>query len=171
MLKVKKSDKSTRRSMLERVKEIFSFIDQQDRAFPKSKLKQIGLNPTSAENWLKMIEYIQNQPRIRLISSDKNTLVEKIEGKYQAMIRRVVTNESIPFEERYILLSNYLPSLYTREKLEIDRKKSKSELEFPKTKEELIQFVKNNNIQVSDIDNLEDLLVAVKNWFVMTGLI
>ena len=86
------------------------------------------------------------------------------------MIRRVVTDESIPFEERNLLLSNYLPSLYTREKLEIDRKKSKVELEFPKTKEDLIQFVKNKNILVSDINNFENLLVAVKSWIEINGL-
>ena len=108
-----KESKANRRSMVERAEDIFSFIDKQDHAFSKSKLKEIGLNPSSAENWLKMIEYIQNQPRIRLISSDKNTLVEKIEGRYQAMIRRVIADESIPFEERDLLVKNYLPSLYT----------------------------------------------------------
>ena len=117
-----------------------------------------------------MIEFIQNQPRIRLISSEKNILVEKIEGKYQAMIRRVITDESMPFEERELLLRNYLPSLYTREKLEIDRKKPWDEISFPRNKEELIQFVKKENIPVSYLDNLEELLVVVKNWFGLNKL-
>jgi len=166
MVKTKTYDKSVRRSMLERVEEIFSFIERQNCAFPKSKLKDIGLNPSSAENWLKMIEYIQNQPRIRLIISEKNVLVEKIEGKYQAMIRRVITDETIPFEDRDQLLRNYLPSLHTRERLEVDRRKSKGEQEFPRTKEGLKQFVIDNGLKVSNSDNLEELLVAVKNWFV-----
>ena len=171
MSKTKKPTITPRRSMLERVNEIFTFIDKQDRAFPKSKLKEIGLNPNSAENWLRMIEFIQNQPRIRVISSEKNTLVEKIEGKYQAMIRRVITDESIPFEERDLLLGNYLPSLYTREKLGLDRKYN-NELEFPRTKNELIQFVKDKSIEIpnEDMDNLEVLLTSVKNWFVKRGL-
>ena len=170
MSKEEKSQNPNRRSMLERVEEIFNFIERQDSAFPKSKLKEIGFNPNSAENWLKMIEFIQNQPRIRLISSEKNILVEKIEGKYQAMIRRVITDESMPFEERELLLRNYLPSLYTREKLEIDRKKPWDEISFPRNKEELIQFVKKENIPVSDLDNLEELLVVVKNWFGLNKL-
>lgn len=161
-----KPNRLARRSMLERVEEIFNLIDKQNRAFPKSKLKEIGLNPTSAENWLKLIEFIQNQPRIRLISSEKNTLVEKVEGKYQAMIRKVVTDETLPFEERELLLKNYLPSLYTREKLEIDRKRSNEEIMFPRTKSELIEFVTKNNIEIADKDSLEELLIAVKNWFV-----
>lgn len=170
MANTKKLPKPTRRSMLERVEEIFTFIDKQDQAFPKSKLQEIGLNPASAENWLTLIEFIQNQPRIRLISSEKNILVEKIEGKYQAMIRRVIADESIPFEERELLLRNYLPSLYTREKLEIDRKRATKEKRFPKTKEELMQFVNDNNLQISDINNLEELLIVVKRWFADNNL-
>jgi hypothetical protein len=113
--------KPKRRNMLERVEEIFNFIEIQYEVFPKSRLKEIGINPSSAENWLKLIEYIQNQPRIRLISSKNNLLIEKIEGKYQAMIRKVITDETIPYEQRSLLISNYLPSLYTREKLELER--------------------------------------------------
>lgn len=164
------SSDSTRRSLLERAEQIFKFIEKQNKAFPKSRLKEIGLNPNSAENWLTMIEYIQNQPRIRLVSAEKNTLVEKVEGKYQAMIRRVVIDETLPFAEREILLRNYLPSLYTREKLEIERKKSFEEVEFPRTKEELKNFVKTNNLEIEDEENVEELLVTVKNWFTTMGL-
>ena len=46
-----------------------------------------------------MIEFIPNQPRIRLISSENNSLVEKTEGKYHSMIKRVTSDKSIPFEE------------------------------------------------------------------------
>ncbi|MHA2366547.1 MAG: hypothetical protein ACXAC7_21505 [Candidatus Hodarchaeales archaeon] len=161
--KSKKSIK--RRSMIERIEEIFLFIEKQDMAFPKSRLKEIGINPASAENWLKIIEYIQNQPRIRLISSENNLLIEKIEGKYQAMIRRVITDESISFEQRDLLLRNYLPSLYTREKLELNRYGKNDNLDFPKTKAELVQFVEDYDIFVFDKNNLEELLVAVKKWF------
>ena len=124
--KVVKSQKSIekkpkRRTMLERVEEIFKFIEKQYEVFPKSKLKEIGINPSSAESWLKLIEYIQNQPRIRLVSSKNNLLIEKIEGKYQAMIRKVITDETIPYEQRTLLINNYLPSLYIREKIDLER--------------------------------------------------
>ena len=165
MITKNESNTSVRRSLQERAEQIFNFIEKQNKAFPKSKLKEIGLNPNSAENWLTLIEYIQNQPRIRLVSAEKNTLVEKVEGKYQAMIRRVVIDETLPFEAREILLRNYLPSLYTREKLEIERKKSFEDVEFPRTKEELKKFVRTNNLEIKDEENVEELLVTVKNWF------
>lgn len=109
--------------MLERAERIFHFIDNQPEAFPKSRLKEIGLNPSSAESWLRLIEYIQNQPRIRLTSSENTLLVEKIESKYHSMVRKVITDDSIPYEQRELLLSNYLPSLYIREQLELERKR------------------------------------------------
>lgn len=126
--KKSETEKTTkRRSMIERVEEIFNFIEKQYEVFPKSRLKEIGLNPESAENWLRLIKFIQNQPRIRLIETEKGFLVEKIEGKYQAMIRKVVTDESIPFENRMMLLDNYLPSLITRERLELERLEKESD--------------------------------------------
>ena len=126
-MKSETEKKIKRRSMIERVEEIFNYIDQQYEVFPKSRLKEIGINPASAENWLKSIEFIQNQPRIRLIETENNLLVEKIEGKYQAMIRKVAIDETISYENRILLLSNYLPSLITRERLELERVKKESE--------------------------------------------
>jgi hypothetical protein len=131
--KTKKKEKQDvkRRSMVERAEEIFKFIENQYEVFPKSRLKEIGINPSSAENWLKLIEFIQNQPRIRLVESKNNLLVEKVENKYQAMIRKVITDESVSLEDRLTLLNNYLPSLVTRERLGLERmtkERSNSEL-------------------------------------------
>jgi len=115
--------KRRRRTLQERIQEIFSFIDLQTDVFPKSRLKDIGINPHTAENWLKMIEYIQNQPKIRLIQSDHNTLIEKVEGKYQALMRTQITDETIPFEQRLLNITDYLKSLYTRERIRTDQDK------------------------------------------------
>ena len=79
-----KSKESQRRTLQERIEAIFQFIDNENEIFPKSRLKEIGLNPRTAEKWLKLIEYIQNQPKIRLIQTGHNTLIEKVEVKYQA---------------------------------------------------------------------------------------
>ena len=112
------SKKSThRRTLEERIEAIFQFIDTQEDVFPKSRLKEIGLNPDTAGKWLKLIEYIQNQPKIRLIKTSHNTLVEKVEGKYQAMMRKMIIDETVPFEERLEYITDYLKSLYTRERL------------------------------------------------------
>jgi hypothetical protein len=106
-----------RRTNLERIKDIFTFIENQIDVFPKSKFKEIGLNPRTAEMWLKMIEYIQNQPRIRLIQAEHNLLVEKVEGKYQALMRKMSVDENVPFDQRMQYLTDYLKSLYIREKV------------------------------------------------------
>lgn len=111
-----------RRTLQERVEAIFKFIDSQEQVFPKSRLKEIGLNPRTAEKWLKLIDYIQNQPKIRLIQTEHNTLIEKVEGKYQALMRRLIIDETIPFEQRLQSITDYLKSLYTRERFDELRK-------------------------------------------------
>ena len=110
-------ESNQRRTLQERVDAIFKFIDAQKDIFPKSRLKEIGLNPLTAEKWLKLIEFIQNQPKIRLIQTEHNTLIQKVEGKYQALMRKMVVDETIPFEQRLQLVTDYLKSLYTRERL------------------------------------------------------
>jgi len=105
-----------RRTLQERVEAIFEFIDSQNDIFPKSRLKEIGLNPNTAEKWLKLINFIQNQPKIRLIQTEHNTLIEKVEGKYQALMRKMILDETIPFEQRLQNITDYLKSLYTRER-------------------------------------------------------
>jgi hypothetical protein len=112
-----KKDPTQRRTLQERVEAIFKFIDSQNDVFPKSRLKEIGLNPGTAEKWLKLIIFIQNQPKIRLIQTEHNTLIEKVEGKYQALMRKMVEDETIPFEQRLQHITDYLKSLYTRERL------------------------------------------------------
>ena len=110
-------EKPKRRTIQERVETIFKFIEAQTEPFPKSRLKEKGINPKAAEKWLSLIEYIQNQPKIRLIKTEHNTLIEKVEGKYQALMRKRFTDESIPFEQRVRDVTDYLGSLYTRERL------------------------------------------------------
>ncbi|MFX1567085.1 MAG: hypothetical protein ACFFCV_01820 [Promethearchaeota archaeon] len=106
-----------RRTLIERVEAIFKFIDTQKNVFPKSRLKEIGLNPRAAEKWLILIDFIQKQPKIRLIQTEHNTLIEKAEGKYQALMRKMVLDENLPFEQRLQHITDYLKSLYTRERL------------------------------------------------------
>ncbi len=110
-------EKPKRRTIEERVEAIFEFIDAQNDVFPKSRLKEIGINPKAAEKWLKLIDFIQKQPKIRLIQTEHNTLIEKVEGKYQALMRRMVLDESLTFEQRLQHVTDYLKSLYTRERV------------------------------------------------------
>ncbi|WP_371804328.1 hypothetical protein [Candidatus Lokiarchaeum ossiferum] len=105
-----------RRTNQERIEDIFKFIEKQNGVFPKSQLKEVGLSPSAAEKWLNIIEFIQAQPKIRLIKTKNTTLVEKIEGKYQVYMRKLMIDESIPPEQRIEASNNYLRSLYSRER-------------------------------------------------------
>ncbi|MFW9923967.1 MAG: hypothetical protein ACFFDW_11845 [Candidatus Thorarchaeota archaeon] len=120
-------DSAQRRTLRERVEDIFKFIDLQDDVFPKSRLKEIGLNPTVAENWLDLIVYIQSQPKIRLIQSENNTLIEKIEGKYQTLMQKRMTDEMLPFDQRLQSAMDYIKTLATRERIRIDMKEKKKQ--------------------------------------------
>ena len=111
------NEKPKRRTIQERVEAIFRFINSQNDAFPKSRLKEIGLNPQSAEKWLKLIDYIQSQPKIRVIQTEHNSIIEKVEGKYQALMRKRILDETLPFEHRLQSLTDYLKSQLTREQL------------------------------------------------------
>jgi hypothetical protein len=110
-------EKPKRRTIEERVEAIFEFIDTQKDVFPKSRLKEIGINPKAAEKWLKLIDYIQYQPKIRVIQTEHNTLIEKVEGKYQALMRKMILDGSLSFEQRLQHVTDYLKSLYTRERV------------------------------------------------------
>jgi len=106
-----------RRTLRERAEAIFKFIKTQKNAFPKSRLKEIGLNPKAAEKWLDLIDYIQKQPKIRLLKSEHNTLIEKVEGDYQALMRKKSLDDSLPFEQRLQSVTDYMKSLYARERI------------------------------------------------------
>ena len=114
-----------RRSIQERVEAIFKFIKAQEGVFPKSRLKEIGLNPKAAEKWLSLIEFIQEQPRIRLVQSEHNTLIEKVEGGYEALMRKRIIDESIPIEKRTQSLIDYLSAIGIRERIGVDRVQKK----------------------------------------------
>ncbi len=110
-------EKPKRRTIQERVEAIFKFIESQKDVFPKSRLKEIGINPKDAEKWLKLIDFIQYQPKIRLVQTEHNTLIEKVEGKYQALMRRMIMDETLSFEQRLQHVTDYMKSLYARERL------------------------------------------------------
>ena len=111
------NEKPKRRTLQERVEAIFQFIDSQKKIFPKSKLKGIGINPKDAEKWLILIDYIQKQPKIRLIQTEHNTFIEKIEGKYQALMRKMILDDKFTYEQRLQIMTDYLNSQYTRERV------------------------------------------------------
>ena len=109
--------KRTPRTLIQRAKDIFSLINNEENSFPKSNLKYAGLNPDTAEKWLELIIFIQSQPRIRLIKTSRNTVVEKLEKKFSQMSLRYFLDESQPLETRLQSLRDYADSIIFQQRL------------------------------------------------------
>ncbi|MFW9919196.1 MAG: hypothetical protein ACFFED_06340 [Candidatus Thorarchaeota archaeon] len=110
-----------RRTLAERVESIFEFIDMQPEPFPKSEFQKIGLNPTTAESWVRLIEYIQNQPMIKVTQMGSSTYIERLENRYLSMLRKRVLNPSLSMKERTQTMEDYIGALITLEKIEDGR--------------------------------------------------
>ena len=119
-------ESKNRRTLLERAKAIFNFIDYLDEPFAKSQLQDIGLNPATADKWLDLIVYIQRQPRIRLIKTRRTTIIEKHEQKYHTMSREIFMDTTKSYEERFNALRDYFNALVTSERL-------RDQVEIPQT--------------------------------------
>jgi len=104
------------RTLLQRAKEIFSLIENEENSFPKSRLKNAGFNPDTAEKWLELIIFIQRQPRIRLIKTTRNTVVEKLEGRFSQMSLKYFLDETQPLERRLRSLGAYADSIIVQQR-------------------------------------------------------
>ncbi len=109
------------RTLTERAQSIFRFIEMQEGPFPKSELQRIGFNPTTAESWIRLIEFIQSQPRIKVAKMGSSVYVEKLENKYLSMLRKRVLDSSLSLRERTQTMDDYINALLTLEKIEIGR--------------------------------------------------
>jgi len=110
-----------RRTLAERAESIFRFIDAQPEPFPKSEFQRIGLNPSTAESWVRLIEYIQSQPRVKVTKMGSSTFVEKLENKYLSMLRKRVLDSSLSLKEREATMNDYVSALITLERSESGR--------------------------------------------------
>jgi hypothetical protein len=113
--------KKRRRTLAERAESIFGFIDAQPGSFPKSEFQRIGFNPTTAENWVRLIEYIQSQPRIMVTRIRSSTYIEKIENKYLSMLRRRILDSGLSRAERSKTMDDYINALMALESAELGR--------------------------------------------------
>lgn len=64
-----------RRTTLERVQAIFKLIAEKKKVF-KTDFENIGFNTRSAEEWMKIIMFIQNQPKITRFERGRTTIYE-----------------------------------------------------------------------------------------------
>jgi hypothetical protein len=109
------------RTMTERVEAIFRFIDAQPGPFPKSDLQKIRINPSTAETWVRLIEYIQSQPRIRVTRMGSQTYIEKMENRYLSMLRKRLIDSRLSMKERSKTMEDYISALVTLELIEEGR--------------------------------------------------
>ena len=105
--------KTVQRTLLQRAEQIFDIINYEENSFPKSRLKNAKINPDTAGKWLDLIVFIQSQTRIRLIKTNRNTMVQKLEGKFSIMSRDAFLDESLPIETRLKCLNDYAKSIIT----------------------------------------------------------
>ena len=109
------------RTLAERAESIFNFINNQEEPFPKSELQKIGFNPSTAESWVRLIEYIQSQPRIRVIRMGSSTFIEKIENRYLSMLRKRILDSNLTLKERSSTMDTYISVLTHLERIEMGR--------------------------------------------------
>ena len=115
------SKKKRRRTLAERAESIFKFIEAQPEPFPKSEFQRIGLNPVTAESWVRLIEYIQSQPRIKVTKMGSSTYIEMLENRYLSMLRRRIFDSSLSLKEREVTMDDYITALITLERAELGR--------------------------------------------------
>jgi hypothetical protein len=103
--------------MLDRAKAVFDIIHEKEKPFPKTALTSAGLSPKAASNWLDLIVYIQEQPKIRVTKTDRNTIVEKIGGKFSQMSLQFFLDEDKPIDQRLKSLEAYASSILVTQRL------------------------------------------------------
>ena len=113
--------KRKRRTLTQRAQSIFRFIEAQPEPFPKSEFQRIGLNPATAETWVRLIEYIQSQPRIKVTKMGASTYIEKLENRYLSMLRKRILDSNLSLKERTQTMDDYITALLTLEKIEEGR--------------------------------------------------
>jgi len=67
-----------RRSKNEIGKALVKYIEDQQEAFYKTNLEEIGMNSKTAEEWLELYILFQNGPKVRKITTKNNVIYEKL---------------------------------------------------------------------------------------------
>ncbi|MFW9913569.1 MAG: hypothetical protein ACFFEU_13915 [Candidatus Thorarchaeota archaeon] len=84
-------------------------------------MRRIGLNPSTAETWVRLIEYIQSQPRIRVTRLGSSTYIEKVENRYLSMLRKRLIDSGFSMRERSKTMEDCISALVTLELIEEGR--------------------------------------------------
>lgn len=69
-----------RKTLLERGEAIFNYLERNsDKTIYKSDLKKIGLDVHSAEQWIKLIQFIQSKQKLHVIEAGKYKTLELVD--------------------------------------------------------------------------------------------
>ncbi|MFW9991524.1 MAG: hypothetical protein ACFFD4_05655 [Candidatus Odinarchaeota archaeon] len=114
----RKSIKKKRtRTLKERAKEIFDYIDYYGEPFPKTKLRELGLDSKSVNNWIDLIIFIQEQPEIQLLKVGNYTLVQNAFGdKFLRMCWKKFKDRKESHEIRLKYLEDFGRAYFLKEK-------------------------------------------------------
>ena len=124
----KNRKKRIKRTLKQRAEEIFRFINNSSEPIAKSRFKDIGLSTTSADNWLDLIIYIQNQNRLRLFKAgnytfvDKQVFIDRISSsKYLQLCWNNFLNPEEPYEKRLGYLNDFGNAYLFLERAKLDQ--------------------------------------------------
>lgn len=65
-----------KKTLLNRTRDIFNLLDQQNEPIYKSELRTLGLGAKSADRYIELIEFIQSQPKIKVTRIKNNVFIE-----------------------------------------------------------------------------------------------
>ncbi|MFX1534303.1 MAG: hypothetical protein ACFFDI_08790 [Promethearchaeota archaeon] len=69
-----KTERKTK-TLLERAESIFKLLEKEGKFIFKSDFEKIGIGVHSIENWIKLIQYIQNKPTLKVKKMARYTMI------------------------------------------------------------------------------------------------
>ena len=106
-----------RRTLLQRAKSIFGYLNYYDEPIAKSRFQKIGISPREIDQWLELIQMIQSMPLVTVKSSDKRTYVDTLENKFMMLMKRKYLNQEVSYADREAAILLYFRVMLTFERL------------------------------------------------------
>lgn len=71
-----------RDTLREKAEKLFNFLEEKDEPVYRSDLRKIGFDAKSLDKWIELIEYVQNQPALKVNRAGKYMTIglEKKDG-------------------------------------------------------------------------------------------
>ena len=105
---INRETRSFRRSRRQIFGAIANYIVDAPRPFSKSSLREVGINPETAENYIKCFEIAQNTPRIIFLRTGKRTSIGKESNPELTKQEKITYDTNRPMVEIFQEVSNYI---------------------------------------------------------------